>query len=113
MTAGIVLTLVLFAAAFAFVVAPMFRADARQREQVSQVLSEARELQSQHDMLMASLKDLEDDRAQEKIGQEDYDEFKLKTTTRIVVLMKRLDELKQEHARPAGPKAVTPPAEPA
>jgi DNA anti-recombination protein RmuC len=105
--------MVLIAAALAFIVAPMFRADARQQEQVSQVLSEARELQSQHDMLMASLKDLEDDRAQEKIAQEDYDEFKAKTTTRIVALMKRLDELKQEHARPAGPRAVNPPAEPA
>lgn len=109
MTAGIVVFLVLLAAAVAFIVAPLLRADAAEAERVSRGLSEARELQSEHDMVLASLKDLEDDRATDKIDEADYEALKARLTSQAVDVMKRMDAKQRERDRPDRPRPVRPP----
>jgi cytochrome c-type biogenesis protein CcmI len=103
MSMGTVLSLVLIAAAVAFVLAPLFRRDAGVLERRASALSEEEDLASQQEMAMASLKDLEDDRATGKIGDSDYEDVKARLTRRAVEVMKRQDELsaKKAPARPA------------
>jgi len=79
--------------ALAFVLAPLFRKDAALAERVVAATSALRELRSRREMLMAALKDLEDDRATGKLDDRDYEELKGKLTTQTVAVMKRLDEL--------------------
>lgn len=109
MTAGILVLLALATAALVFVVAPLMRSDVGDVERASRGLSEARELQSEHDMLLASLKDLEDDRATDKIGDDDYEALKSRTTRQMIEVMKRMDAMKRERDRAGGPRPVRPP----
>jgi len=108
MTGGIAVLLVLAAACLLWIAAPLFRSDSDTIEEASAHLSEAREWQSRHEMALSSLKDLEDDRATEKIGEKDYASLKNRLTARAVETMKRLDELKtlEKSRREAGPRAV-------
>jgi cell division protein FtsB len=104
MTAGVVLSLLVAAAVIAFVAAPLLRSDAARAERVAAALDEAAELRSRREMLLASLKDLEDDRATDKIDEKDFAELNARLTGKAVELMKRLDELEQ--ARPSRPVPV-------
>ena len=108
MIGGIAILLVLAAACLLYIAAPLFRSDSDTIEKASAHLSEAREWQSRHEMALASLKDLEDDRATEKIGEQDYVELKGRLSARAVETMKHLDQLEaQEKSRQAaGPRAV-------
>ena len=45
------------------------------------------------------LKDLEDDRATDKIGEEDYREIHARLTGQVVEVMRRLDELRAERSK--------------
>ncbi len=77
----------------AFVLAPLFRPDAREAERVANALSAEQDLSTRHAMALAALRYLEDDRATGKIGDADYDALKTKLETRAVELMKSLDGL--------------------
>lgn len=111
MIGGIALLLVLAAACLLWIAAPLFRSDSDTIEEASAHLSEAREWQSKHEMALASLKDLEDDRATEKLGEEDYARLKGRLTSRAIETMKRLDDLEQKEKsrREAGPRAIPAP----
>ena len=89
------------AAALAFVLFPLFRKDAAEAERLAAAASEAQELQSRKDMLLAALKDLEDDRATGKVDDDDYEELKGKLTQQALQVMKRIDDLEEARRRRA------------
>lgn len=104
MTQGALVSALLAVVALAFVLAPLFRRDAAVEERRARNLSEEEGLASEREMAVAALRDLEDDRATGKIGEQDYLEAKERLTARAIVLMRKLDELaeKREHPRPEG-----------
>ena len=90
--AGVALLLGLVAAVW--VAAPLLRReDARDHTPDSDELRRARELQSEQEMLVASLRDLEDDRESDKIDADNYDEAKARLSSRAMDVMKQLDEI--------------------
>lgn len=93
MIPGMVLAGILALAAVLYVVAPLLRGDAAEAEQLSAVRSEVRDLHSAQEMYLASLKDLEDDRATGKVGDEDYRRMHDRLSVQAVNVMKQLDEL--------------------
>ncbi len=101
--------LIVGGAVLAFVAAPLLRHDAAEAERVSRALSSAAELHSRHAMVLASLKDLEDDRATGKLDDADYESLKSRLTAQAVDLMKRLDEAKERESRPepTGPRPIS------
>ena len=99
MIGGTVLFVLLALAAAAFVLAPLWRRDAAEAERRSSALSDARELESKREMLLASLKDLEDDRATGKIDDADYAELRSRLSAEAIAAMQRLDELEEEEKR--------------
>jgi len=111
MSLGIVVLLVLVGAAAIFVAAPLLRADPAAAERGSERLGQARDLQSRHDMLLASLKDLEDDRATDKIDEADYLELKARLSAQAIEVMKQRDGLAEAEARErrAGPRPLPDP----
>jgi hypothetical protein len=99
MTAGIVVALLLTAAALVFVFGPLLRRDALEADARPRgSLDELRELHARQQMLLASLKDLEDDRATDKIGEEDYERLKARLSAQTIEVMQRLDAAEQERA---------------
>lgn len=99
MNAGILLSLLLAAVVGYYVLAPLFRADAAEAERISAAVSEERDLQSRREMLMAALKDLEDDHATGKIDQKDYSQMKTELSTETIEIMKQLDALDEARAK--------------
>jgi hypothetical protein len=59
-------------------------------------------------MAMGALRDLEDDRATGKVGEEDYQSVKAELTAQAVDLLRRLDDIEARKAAPR-PEAVPPP----
>ncbi len=98
MIAGIIASLVLGLIVMGVVVAPLLHKDAAISEQRSASLSEARELRSRYEMLLASIKDLEDDRATDKIGDEDYERLHAQLSREVIDLMHRMDAQDAERA---------------
>jgi hypothetical protein len=99
--------------AHAFKVAPFLRKDAAEAERVATAVSAEMDAHSRHDMVLAALKDLEDDRATEKIDEDDYQTLKNKLSTRAVELMKQMDVMDEEHAKKEarqGPRAIPHPS---
>lgn len=93
MTAGIIVVLLVAAGSLAFVAAPLLRKDAAEAERADIVTSETTELQSRREMLLASLKDLDDDHETAKIDDADYTELHDRLTLQAVDVMKRLDDI--------------------
>jgi len=94
---GTVLILLLAAAALAFVLAPLLRrerSDANASDEAA--LDSLRELHARQQMLLASLRDLEDDRATDKIGDSDYEELKQRLSAEAIEVMRQLDAAEQE-----------------
>jgi len=92
-----------------FVAAPLLRSDAAESERVVSAESEAVELHSRHEMLLASLADLEEDRATGKLSDEDYEQLHESLTVRAIEVMKRIDALPEPGtAPPPGPRALDP-----
>jgi len=108
MSAGILLSLVLAALVVYYIVAPLFRADAAEAERISSAVSEERDLQSRREMLMAALKDLEDDRATGKVDQKDYSQMKTELSTEAIEIMKQLDVLDEARAKSSPVALPTP-----
>ena len=99
MNAGILLSLALAALVGYYVLAPLFRADAAEAERISSAVSEERDLQSRREMLLAALKDLEDDRATGKLDQKDYSQMKTELSTETIEIMKQLDALDEARTK--------------
>jgi hypothetical protein len=93
MSIGAVFSILLAAAVVAYVAAPLVRRDAAEEERASRAAGETIDLRSEKDMILASLKDLEDDHDTGKVERPDYEELKRKLTDRAIEIMKRLDEL--------------------
>lgn len=91
------------AAAAAFVLAPLFRPDAKEAERVARALSEEQDLESQREMALSALRDLEDDRATGKIGDADYDDLRGRLTARAVEILGRLDAIRSPRPEPVPP----------
>jgi len=106
MTAGIIFISLVAVGSVAFVVAPLLRKDAADAERLAAAASEEVEMASQHDMILASLKDLEEDRSTGKITDEDYQGLYAKLTGEAVEVMKRLDEFERDHKRAAERKTI-------
>ena len=97
MILGTVLVLLLAAAALVFVMAPLLRRDqANANERDEAALSSLRELHARQQMLLTALKDLEDDRATDKIGDSDYEQLKQRLSTEAIEVMRRLDAAEHE-----------------
>jgi len=93
-----------------FVIAPLRRPDAAQAERIGAAVSEERDLRSRHEMLLSSLKDLEDDRATGKLDDADYHGLKGDLSSQAVGVMKQLDAL--ERARHGSTPVPLPDADP-
>ena len=103
-----VVILLVAAAVLVFVAAPLLRVDAAQAEEQSRRIGEASELQSRHDMLLAALKDLEEDRATGKLDDADYESLKTRLTAEAVEVLKQLDAAQQrlDEPEPVGPRPL-------
>ena len=98
MTPGGVATAFVAIAVLMFVFAPLLTAPRRRASDAASLdnLNEARELQSRQDMLLASIKDLEDDRATDKIGEDDYRRLHERLSAEAIEVLQRLDVLERE-----------------
>jgi hypothetical protein len=92
MIAAIAVGLLALAVA-AFVLAPLFRPDAREAERVANALSAEQDLTARHAMAVAAIRDLEEDRQTGKIGDADYESMRAKLEARAISLMRDLDAL--------------------
>lgn len=95
-TNGLVLIALTLAVA-AWILLPLLRGGARRETFDDERLAEARTLESRQAMLVASLRDLEDDHAGDKIDREDYERLRDRLTRESIDVMRRLDRLRAEH----------------
>lgn len=92
MTLGLVLSGVVALLALGWIVKPLLHRDATQAEDLERVnLSHLRELHARQQMLLASLRDLEDDRASEKLDDADYESLRARLSSEAIDVMKQLD----------------------
>ena len=100
MILGVLLAALLALTALGYVLAPLLQSDALDSDERSgATLDELRTLHAQKQMLLASLKDLEDDRQTEKIGPDDYERLKARLSTQTVEVMRRIDAVEKERER--------------
>ncbi len=100
MTTGLLLVLLVFVAAAAYLAAPLLRRDALEPEELRRPAVDAlRELNARQQMLLASLKDLEDDRQTDKIGDEDYAALKERLSLQAIEIMQKIDLLEAERLK--------------
>lgn len=98
MTAGILLVLLVGLAAAVYVAAPLLRSDALDPEERPEAaIGELRELHERQQMLLASLKDLEDDRATDKLDEQDYERLKAELSGQAIEVMQRIDTQEEAH----------------
>ncbi len=107
MLASVVL-IVLALAVLWFVAAPLLRSDAAESERLVSAESAAVELHSRHAMLLASLGDLEEDRATGKLDDPDYEELHEALTVQAIDVLKKIDALPDPHAAAVvvGPRSL-------
>lgn len=103
-TLGIAGAALLAATAAWWILAPIFRPDAARAEAASNVLSNLSDLQSEREMALSALRDLEDDRATGKVSEADYEALQARYTQRGVEVLKKLDQA--EAAARAGPRPL-------
>jgi len=98
MTTGILIVLLVGLAAAVYVAAPLLRHDALEAEERPEAaIGELRELHERQQMLLASLKDLEDDRATDKLDEQDYERLKAELSGQAIEAMQGIDALEAEH----------------
>lgn len=102
MTTGAVVSLLLAVAAAAWIFAPLLRRDAAEAERIGAVISEERDLASRREMLLGTLKDLEDDRQTGKVDDADYRRMHDELTGDAVAVMRQLDAIDEARST-AGP----------
>jgi hypothetical protein len=110
MTGAIIVLGLLGAVALAWVAAPLLRSSSSRSDGPAAGLGRARELQSRHQQLLASLRDLEDDRTTDKIDEADYQEMRARLSAEAIEVMRAMDEMKdqREAAAEAARKASAP-----
>lgn len=97
MTTGVILALLALVGTAVYVIAPLLRSDALVPEESSGAsVDELRDLHARQQMLLASLKDLEDDRSTDKVGDEDYESLKSRLSTQAIEIMQRIDRVEGE-----------------
>jgi len=83
----------------ALVAAPLFNsARAGRHSPPEEALSEARDLLARQNMLVTSLRDLEDDHATDKINDEDYAELHARLSAEAIAVMRKLDTERERRA---------------
>jgi len=98
MTTGTLLALLVAVAAAIFVVVPLLRRNALESEERPEAsIGELRGLHERQQMLLASLKDLEDDRDTDKLDETDYERLKADLSGQAIEVMQRIDAMEQEH----------------
>jgi len=110
MTGAIIVLGLLALATLAWIVVPILRPASTHSDEHAASLGRARELQSRHQQLLASLRDLEDDHTTDKIDEADYDEMRNRLSAEAIEVMRAMDELKDERdaAVEAARKAAAP-----
>jgi hypothetical protein len=103
MTTAYVILVVIAAAALAYIVLPLRASEASGSDPLSATLDEARDLRSRHDMVLGALRDLEDDRAMDKIDESDHKQLQARLQARAVDLMKRIDREAQQRKNASRP----------
>lgn len=88
-----VAVILMAAAAAAFVLAPLMRADALEEDRSRAVPAEIADLLAEREMVLAGLRDLEDDRETGKLSEEDYREMRATLSARAIEILKRLEEV--------------------
>lgn len=91
MIAGVVILAVVALGALLFVLAPLLQPSASRSTRRDAAVGRLRELHARQQMLFASLKDLEDDRATDKLSDEDYEQLKARISGEAVGVMRELD----------------------
>ena len=94
MNTGSILALLLGAGSLTWMLIPVFQKKSDQEEAEAVAFGEEHDLVSQKEMLLAALKDLEDDHETSKISEEDYLPLKNQLTAEAIDIMKKLDNLK-------------------
>jgi hypothetical protein len=102
--------LLVAAALGAFVAAPLLRPAAPRRAGTDEALSEARELESRKEMLLTSLKDLEDDHQTDKIDDADYAALHARLSGEAIEVLRQLDAARERDAAEAAAGAVRHPS---
>ncbi|HXV75219.1 MAG TPA: hypothetical protein VD788_02800 [Candidatus Polarisedimenticolaceae bacterium] len=95
MSAGGIAAVIVGLSVVAWVLAPLLRKDAAESERIGSAVSEERDLRSRREMLVAALKDLEDDRSTGKVDDTDYARSRTALSAEAVEIMKQLDALEQ------------------
>jgi type II secretory pathway component PulM len=110
MTGAMVVLGLLAVATLVWIVGPILRPASTHSDEYAAGLGRARELQSRHQQLLASLRDLEDDRTTDKIDEADYEEMRNRLSAEAIEIMRAMDELKEERdtAVEAARKAAAP-----
>jgi len=93
MTFGLIVVGAIAIAVLAYVTMPLLRPQAEEVAVGATILSRARELHSQRDMLLASIRELEDDRALDKLSEEDFDELHVRLSTEAIAVLDQIEEL--------------------
>jgi type II secretory pathway component PulM len=97
MTLGILLAVVIAVTALGYVLAPLLNRNALESDERSEAsLDELRTLHARQQMLLASLKDLEDDRQTDKIGAEDFERLNSRLSQQTIEVMQRIDVVEKE-----------------
>lgn len=94
-----IVVILLSAAVLGFVAAPLLRSDAAEAERIVSAESAAVDLHSKQSMLLASLKDLKDDRATGKLDESDYVEFEKQISTEALEVMTQIEQLENSPAQ--------------
>ncbi|MDH3627594.1 MAG: hypothetical protein OEV00_07185 [Acidobacteriota bacterium] len=94
----IIFLLVLFLVVALYVVQPLLRGGRPRSAIDAERLSQARTLESRQAMLVASIRDLEDDLAGDKIDKADHDTLHAQLTRETLEVMRELDQLQAQHA---------------
>jgi hypothetical protein len=89
--AGTSIALVLAGLALLFVASPLWRTRVAARRPPDETLSASRELQSRQEMLLSSLRDLEDDHATGKLEEDDYRALHARLSAEAIEVMRQLD----------------------
>jgi hypothetical protein len=112
LTAALIVVALIVLATLAWVARPLLGPEVPPGERQRGAGAELAALRAERDRLLAALKDLEDDRATDKIGDADYAPLRARLTVQAVETLRRLDELGEAGAgspaqggRPAGPPA--------
>lgn len=92
MNLGLLTSAAMGLAVTAWVFSPLFARDASEREKARSATGEQADLFSRKEMVLASLKDLEDDRETDKISELDYMQLKNRLTAQAIEIMKKLDD---------------------